>query len=261
MAHGAILANRWGKVHINDINPLITQLFSDAIDGKYHDESRWVSRQEFLDNKETDGYVAVLWSFGNNLKTYLYSEEIEPLKKAMHEEICGAHGKLREFGIDLSPIHGIPSRYHRRLRAQNIVKRYVQHHSDELLERLVVCESLERQERLQQLERLSRFKDKLTVSSTDYRNVEIEPNSVIYCDIPYVNTDGYVTDFDHEAFYEWACQQELIYISSYWMPDDRFECIAVIKNRSTYAKESNSTQANERLFIPRGNKHIKTTLF
>ena len=54
MAHRAILENRWKHVHINDINPLIPQLFNDAIDGKYHDESRWVSREEFLRERERE---------------------------------------------------------------------------------------------------------------------------------------------------------------------------------------------------------------
>ena len=203
-----------------------------------------------------------MWSFGNNLRNYLYNEEIEPMKRAMHEAIAnGEYEKMKSYGIDLSAIDGAPSRYWRRLKAQNIVKKYVEQHPDELLERLVVCESLERQERLQQLERLARFKDKLITTTLDYREVKIEPNSVIYADCPYFGTDGYVTDFDHEAFYNWCSLWENIYISSYWMPEDRFECVAEFKNRSTYSKDSNATQATERLFIPKGNHHIKTTLF
>lgn len=267
VAHRVIFENRWKHVHINDINPLIPNLFIDAVNGKYHEESRWVGREEFLQKKEADGYVAVMWSFGNNLRNYMYNEEVEPLKKAMHFAICGEWDAMNKYGIDLSSIKDIPSRYHRRIKAQNIIKRSLEKpvgfvaDNFELVQRLVVCESLERQERLQQLERLHRFKDKITKSSVDYRDVKIQPNSVIYCDIPYANTDGYVTDFDHDAFYDWASLWENIYISSYWMPEDRFECIAEFKNRSTYSKDSNATQATERLFIPRGNHHIKTTLF
>lgn len=42
-------------------------------------------------------------------------------------------------------------------------------------------------------------------TSGSYHDVDIPCNSLIYCDIPYKNTNGYsVGDFNHEEFYEWC---------------------------------------------------------
>ena len=57
----------------------------------------------------------------------------------------------------------------------------------------------------------------------DYRKVPIEKDSVIYCDIPYENTESYETDFNHAEFFDWCTKQsELVVISSYQMPKNRF---------------------------------------
>ena len=118
------------------------------------------------------------------------------------------------------------------------------------LQRLQSLESLQSLQRLQSLESLEGLKG-LEVHTGDYRDVEIKPSSVIYCDIPYVNTNGYTTDgFDHEAFYDWACRQDTpVYISEYWMPEDRFECIAERTKVCTYGTSRNRTI--EKIFVPR----------
>ena len=90
-------------------------LFIDALNGKYNDESRWISREDFFRLKDTDPYVAVVWSFGNNLRDYLYSREIEPLKKAIHYAMFFSDYSLgKELGHDLSfidPIQDLQKRY------------------------------------------------------------------------------------------------------------------------------------------------------
>lgn len=59
--------------------------------------------------------MAVVWSFGNNLRNYLYSKEIEPLKKAIHYAIFFRDYSLgKDLGYDLSfiePISDIQRRY------------------------------------------------------------------------------------------------------------------------------------------------------
>lgn len=45
---------------------------------------RWVSRDEFFEKKDSDPFVKVCFSFGNNGKDYMYSKKLEPLKKAFH---------------------------------------------------------------------------------------------------------------------------------------------------------------------------------
>ena len=115
VSHAALLRNKYEHIHINDINWMCPTLFIDALNGKYQNETRWISREDFFRLKDTDPYVAVVWSFGNNLRDYLYSKEIEPLKKAIHYAIFFHNYSLgEELGYDLSfiePISDIQRRY------------------------------------------------------------------------------------------------------------------------------------------------------
>lgn len=115
VSHAALLRNKYEHIHINDINWMCPTLFIDALNGKYQNETRWISREDFFKLKDTDPYVAVVWSFGNNLRNYLYSKEIEPLKKAIHYAIFFRDYSLgKDFGYDLSfiePISDIQRRY------------------------------------------------------------------------------------------------------------------------------------------------------
>lgn len=121
VSHAALLRNKYEYIHINDINWMCPTLFIDALNGKYQNETRWISREDFFRLKDTDPYVAVVWSFGNNLRDYLYSKEIEPLKKAIHYAIFFRDYSLgKDLGYDLSfiePISDIQRRY-------SAVKRY-----------------------------------------------------------------------------------------------------------------------------------------
>lgn len=115
VSHAALLRNKYEHIHINDINWMCPTLFIDALNGKYQNETRWISREDFFKLKDTDPYVAVVWSFGNNLRNYLYSKEIEPLKKAIHYAIFfHDYSRGKELGYDLSfiePISDIQRRY------------------------------------------------------------------------------------------------------------------------------------------------------
>lgn len=94
---------------------------------------------------------------------------------------------------------------------------------------------------------------KLTTIIGDYRNVEILPDSVIYCDPPYKDTADYGMEFDHEAFYDWCEKQTaLVLISEYWMPEDRFVCIAEFEHKSTFSATNNTLSRIEKVFVPKG---------
>ena len=100
VTHAAMLSGKWNKVIANDIGDA-PELFRDAIDGKYADEKRWISREDFQNLKDTDPYVSLCWSFGNNRRTYLYAQEVEPWKKALHyARVFGDCSLLQEMGID-----------------------------------------------------------------------------------------------------------------------------------------------------------------
>jgi site-specific DNA-adenine methylase len=78
---------------------------------------------------------------------------------------------------------------------------------------------------------------KIETTCLDYRQVKIEPDSVVYCDIPYLNVKGnykcskkrYDLDFSHEDFYEWALSSpHPVYHSDYDIDPaykDRFDIV------------------------------------
>lgn len=117
-------------------------------------------------------------------------------------------------------------------------------------------ENLVRRERLDDMATANRSR-LAGVSFDDYKNVEIKPNSVVYCDIPYRGKRGYDrtsksswTDVTYEDFYAWCrAQKELTLISEYAMPGD-FVCVAEVAHRSTLSATANNA-VTERLFVPR----------
>lgn len=101
VTHAAMFSGKYETFFINDIAGDMPQLFVDSLRGKFRNETRWISREEFEELKDTDAYVRTCWSFGNNGQAYLYSKEIEPWKKALHyARVFHDYSVLREFGID-----------------------------------------------------------------------------------------------------------------------------------------------------------------
>ena len=350
MTHYGMLHNKFEKFFINDLNPMCPTLFMDAVNGKYKNEKRWISREDFFNSNEP--YVKFVWSFGNNLCGYMYSEEIEPWKKALHyarvykdfslfeemgiklktassseirknEKVIrekyvtwyvkkyfnsdksieqlkailtdkNSKEKLRLYLVNALKKSGLTQSEVNRRNGNQMAKHYfcksqwqfptreeyqkiqeylpldkdydeiyglqcflekiydVKHmNSLESLQRLQRLESLQRLERLERLQRLERL-ERLEQFSEDYQNVKIYKDSVIYCDIPYEGTDGYVEgSFDFERFYSWCEKQtEPLFISSYKMPEDRFVCIATFEHRSTLSAVANN-KVLEKVFIPK----------
>ena len=254
----------------------------DIQEGRYNDERRWISREDFEELKDKDPYVAFIWSFGNNLRDYMYGKEVEPFKKALHYAILFKdYSLMKELGFDLSfidPIVGDMERYKavkdyfkkgakspfcdvpsRVWELANNERRAALGDTNESIG-VVLLENLQRTQRLVEIatsgktyQRTNSFGGgNLTLQNISYQDVEIKPNSVIYCDIPYINTNVYDTEngFDHEAFYDWCERQtEPVFISEYWMPEDRFKCIQEFKHTSNM--DANSVkQVVEKVFIP-----------
>lgn len=297
VSHAALLRNKYEHIHINDINWMCPTLFIDALNGKYQNETRWISREDFFKLKDTDPYVAVVWSFGNNLRDYLYSKKIEPLKKAIHYAIFFHDYSLgQELGYDLSfiePISDIQRRYaavKRDCRAQRLTTESIRLENAERWNTRAIFQKntnaqanfnqeknatalhrLQYRERQLSLPRNSggQFSN-ITSSVLDYQQVTIHDDSVIYCDIPYEGTDGYLEKdsggFDYERFYDWCEHQtQPVFISSYQMPDDRFDCIEEFSHLSTLSQKANNL-VTERIYVPkhqkeRGNRAIQLSLF
>lgn len=86
-----------------------------------------------------------------------------------------------------------------------------------------------------------------------YDQLEIPPNSIIYCDPPYAGTTGYATGaFDHDAFWQW-CRDKVteghkVFVSEYTAPDD-WVCVWSKEVNNTLVKDTGSKKGVERLFV------------
>ena len=88
LSHAALLSGKFQHVHANDITDSVV-LFKDAMEGnlaKYELE-RFRTREDFEAEKDTNPFVRIVYSFGNDQKSYLYSRQIEGYKRAVHEMI------------------------------------------------------------------------------------------------------------------------------------------------------------------------------
>ena len=267
VTHKMYLEGRYKHYYANDIDGQALRLFCDGLKGKYANETRWISREDFFNLKDCDPYVSCCWSFGNNQRDYLYSRAIEPYKKACHYAIVfGDFALLKDLYPDVGAaceitLNGIVDIHERRIKFRSVIGCKLAERSNSGLMRLSQendvdrLESLERLERLQSLERLERL-ERFEYSVSDYKDVEIKPNSVIYADIPYISTNTYnkksstVQPFNHEEFYDWCCKQkELVLISEYYMPADRFTKVWSTNHvQSLCATKTSSVQ--ECLFVP-----------
>lgn len=79
--------------------------------------------------------------------------------------------------------------------------------------------------------------------------------ATIYCDPPYRDTTKYKDSFDHDRLYDWcedrAKEGHDVFISEYWMPEDRFECVWQKEVNNSLTKDTGSKKGVEKLFIPR----------
>ena len=242
VAHAAMLSGKWGTVHINDINPMMPEAFVKAINGGFNGEDRWISHEDFFRLRDTDPYASICFSFGSDLKSYCYARELEPYKKAMHYAVFFDDWSL--FG-ELCPeicdrckerVRPVADRTGRRIALANAINACAPGQGNPLYEA--------KQKHLEHLERLQQ-------TSSDYREMRFEPDSVIYCDIPYIGTNSYKAGFDHDAFYDWAEKQEHpVFISSYEMPRERFKCIWEYATNSNLNADG-PKRVVERLFVPR----------
>ena len=279
VSHAALLSGRFARVVVNDIEGDVSRLFVAAVNGQYKGESRWISREDFFRLKESDPYVRYCWSFGNKGRNYIYSEAVEPYKRALHYAVVfGDFAVLRRLCPLVSDaaekaLAGLASRKARRIEVgRAIVRRLKQVGKPEdlknnplfgqirlrdggvvrkeSLERLQSLESLQSLECLESLERLERLQS-LECLEMDYRDVQLPDGCVVYCDPPYAGTDGYglhKSAFDHEAFWNWARKCErLLFISEYSAPVD-FVPIVELPHRSRLSSTTNNS-VTERLFV------------
>ena len=269
VTHCAMLQNKFETYTVNDVLDT-PQLFVDAINGKYKNETRWISREDFFRLKDTDPYIKTCWSFGNNGKDYMYSREIEPYKKACYfaivfdqweelKKLCPeivsvsqnvlkdkTDIKQRRLAFGPAVVKELKRLNNWNLVQNNILYKSCHWRKNGLKEKQVDLQSLQSLQRLQRLESLQR----LNIFKGSYKDVPIKQNSLIYCDIPYKNTDKYDNDFDYEEFYTWAENQtEPVIISEYSCPLERFTILGA-QRKTVCLSAVGIGYATEFLFVP-----------
>lgn len=90
-----------------------------------------------------------------------------------------------------------------------------------------------------------------------FLELELPPNSIIYCDPPYEGTTRYADDFDHNIFWEWvrniSSQGHSVFVSEYNAPND-FECLWQKEAKSSLSangKIGGNKVSVEKLFRPK----------
>ena len=248
VTHAAMLSRKWERFIMNDIDGRLPVLFKECAYGKHNTRTHpeWISREDFHRLKDSDAYVALVWSFGNNGKDYLYGADIEEYKHAYHLLVFDNNPEpMRKIGIELKMSHKSDA-YSRYLdynaQIQKLFAKTKSHeHELENCERLQTLERLESLYRLQSLQSLQ----------SDYRDVAIHDGAVIYCDIPYSSTNcGKYEGFNHADFYAWAEKQDNIFISEYSMPEPFVE-VASIEKTVLSTSNGSGYKAIEKLFTNR----------
>ena len=262
-------ANRYKVFHYNELNPLVADLLKRAISGEFsYDRFKpeWISRERFFADKDKDGYVRCIWSFGNNQVTYIFSEEIEPYKKSMHMAVV--FDVFDSLAIEVLGFNKWPaiantitkkrvylrqklSWYNENKRIPKCLYRFLSEKQIKEMGKKDNTKQLEQLERLERLEQLQQLQ-RLHITSLDYRQVLIEKNSVVYCDIPYENTlckQMYTGGFDRKAFLDWAAGADFpVFISEYNVSDSRFQLVYEIDKRSMLSGESTNLIKQEKLY-------------
>ena len=242
----ALKSNKFRYVHGNDITDSAI-FFKDVIKGILPDMREFISRKEFYAKKDDDAYIRMSWSFGSDLRTYLYSSKKEDVFRRIHEDIF-MDGITTEKEYRERVMH---FREFLKIAIYDITDADVRRIMSDL--RMPVYE---RQKRLYSLSDSFRCLDteRFIPTMHDYTDIRVEsPDSVIYCDIPYFACVNYNKGkFDHERFYTWCENQSVpVFISEKWMPEDRFECIAEKETVSSKCATDKNYRYTERLYVPK----------
>jgi len=88
-------------------------------------------------------------------------------------------------------------------------------------------------------------------SYSDYRDIIIPDNSIVYCDPPYAGTTKYKDDFDSKEFWGWCDKLTengtKVYVSEYNAPEN-WKCIWQKEVNNTLDKDTGAKQGVEKLF-------------
>lgn len=232
ITHAAMLSGKFKKVICNDISGT-PYIFKEAINGDFDGLFSVPNKEGFFISD--DVALKLLYSFGNDQSSYLWGERYETLK------------------VPATKMLTAPSLHERRIYYRTFMKelnkyiREVVEENSKILERPHELQGLEALERLNNLSRLQCL-ETLEVMVSDYRNVNLPDNAVVYADPPYRNTGEHYGGFDFDAFDKWlSVVKHPVYISEYDAP---VGCVCIAeKERSDHMSAYGSNKKIEKIFI------------
>lgn len=239
-------------IHLSNADGVTIKAHAGEIKAKY---ARWYF----------DKYLKEKW--GGEIKI-LYNrtkEEVEAQKEGLRQWLCAA---LKATGLTQAEVQRrlgtqMATHYFGRSQWEFPTREYydkmrefmslLDKEYDNIIGLQRLWESLERLQSLQSLERLQ----SLEIHKEDYKRLQIDdPEGLIYCDPPYKNTTGYKdainnSGFNHDEFYTWCeAQKNLVVVSEYSMPTDRFTCVWEMAHICSTSRTN--TKVTERLFVVKG---------
>lgn len=250
ITHAAILSGKYKRIILSDITDSAL-VFKNAIAGKFRNEKRWISREDFFRLKDNDPYVRLCYSFGNDQKTYSYGRDIEEYKRAYHFAVVFQDPTpFEKFGIKI-PVLAISAKS--QIERYSYIRSYLSRLKNKV-GKYIHLDNLLRLWRLQSLQSLQPLSKSINIEAImeDYSKIIIPKGSIIYCDPPYRGTADYLNSFNFNTFDSWCLSRtQPIFISEYSMPIDKFECIAAMNKRSLFSANGGGKLKIEGIFVPK----------
>ena len=231
ITHCALLSGKWERIIANDITDSMT-VFCAAINGEFDGYAACPSREEWLEYRDKDTALALLHSFGNDKTTYLWSEELEAVKRPASLMVSSA---------------SLWERYQWYHRFIDALTSFLE--SNKITETTARLTNAEGVERLVQLERVSRLQG-LQGLQGDYRLVDIPEGATVYADPPYRGTpnSSRYGAFDFDAFDAWLNGVDFpVFVSEFDAPEG---CVEIARTQRTTSMAATSTDKRiERIFV------------
>ena len=228
VTHAAMLSGKFERFVANDLGEA-PDVFKAGIEGEFAGYATVPTREEFF--ASDDPALKLMYSFGNDSKTYLWSKKLEAVK------------------VPATRMVTAPSVYERKKAYKEFLKAlrvYIEESGK-------MPDDAKHDGDLQGLQRLERLQG-LEIKHLDYRSVEIPSSATVYADPPYRNTNNkaygkHGEGFDFDAFDTWLSVVPFpVIVSEYTAPAGCVE-IASIEKSVTAAANSNSQKKTEHLFV------------
>ena len=229
VTHAAMLSDKYEKFICNDISGT-PYIFREAIRGDFKGYATIPDREGFFISD--DVALRLLYSFGNGQTSFLWGERYEALKVPAERMLTA------------------PSMHERRTHYRtfmNELKKYVYEVVEECKDELQRPHELQGLEGLNRLEGLERLQG-LELMVSDYKNVNLPADAVVYADPPYRNTGEHYGGFDFDAFDEWLnTVDHPVYVSEYDAPRG---CVCIAeRERFGHMSPKNRERPIERIFL------------